>query len=323
MENKKTILVTGGAGFIGSSLTKRLVSEGHEVVVIDNFNEYYDVSLKRARVDALLKGATVLEGDFTDETFLRSVFSKHSFDVVCHLGAQAGVRYSVEHPEVYVHTNVRGTQLILEMMHAYGVKRIVYASTSSAYGESTPVPFVEVASADRPISVYAATKRAGELLIHAYHSLYGIEATCLRFFTVYGPWGRPDMALFKFTKLMLEGKPIDVYNSGDMRRDFTYIDDIVSGFVGALNNPQQYEIINLGNNSPVTLEEFIAVLESTWGIAAEKNLMPMQAGDVQVTYADIQKAQTLLGYEPKTSVQEGVHNFVEWYKKFYSVELGK
>jgi UDP-glucuronate 4-epimerase len=311
------ILVTGGAGFIGSSLTKRLVSEGHEVVVIDNFNEYYDVTLKRARESELLTGALVLEGDFTDEVFLEKVFSEHKFDVVCHLGAQAGVRYSVEHPEVYVHTNVRGTQLILETMRKHEVKRIVYASTSSAYGEDTPVPFIEHAPADRPISVYAATKRAGEMLIHAYASLYGMQATCLRFFTVYGPWGRPDMALFKFSKLMLEGQPIDVYNSGAMRRDFTYIDDIVEGFVRAIERPLGYEVINLGNNNPVDLETFIETLEKKWGIIAEKNLMPMQAGDVKVTYADITKAKALLGYEPKTLVEEGIHNFVEWYRDFY------
>jgi UDP-glucuronate 4-epimerase len=205
-------------------------------------------------------------------------------------------------------------------MQKHGVKRIVYASTSSAYGDNTPVPFIETASADRPVSVYAATKRAGELLIHAYASLYGMEATCLRFFTVYGPWGRPDMALFKFSKLMLEGKPIDVYNSGAMRRDFTYIDDIVDGFVRAIERPLGYEIINLGNNNPVDLDDFISILEKEWGMTAEKNLMPMQAGDVKVTYADITKAKELLGYNPHTSVEEGIHNFVEWYKKFYGVQ---
>jgi UDP-glucuronate 4-epimerase len=316
--NTMKILVTGGAGFIGSSLVKRLVSEDHEVVVIDNFNEYYDVSLKRAREQELLVGATVLEGDFTDEAFLENVFSTYQFDVVCHLGAQAGVRYSVEYPEVYVHTNVRGTQLLLETMQKFGVKRIVYASTSSAYGDTSEVPFVEHAAADRPISVYAATKRAGEMLIHAYSSLYGIQATCLRFFTVYGPWGRPDMALFKFSKLMLEGKPIDVYNNGDMRRDFTYVDDVVEGFVRAIERPFSYEVINLGNSSPVALEAFITVLENEWGVEAQKNMMSMQSGDVHTTYADITKARTLLGYEPKTSVEEGVKNFVAWYKKFYS-----
>jgi UDP-glucuronate 4-epimerase len=311
------ILVTGGAGFIGSALTKRLVADGNDVVVIDNFNEYYDVSLKRAREKELLKGATVLEGDFTDEAFLERVFSKHQFDVVCHLGAQAGVRYSVEHPEVYVNTNVRGTQLLLEMMRKHNVNRILYASTSSAYGDTTPVPFVETATADRPVSVYAATKRAGELLIYAYVSLYGFEATCLRFFTVYGPWGRPDMALFKFSKLMKEGKPIDVYNDGNMRRDFTYIDDIVDGFVKALEHPLSYEIINLGNNSPVELDVFIKILEQKLGVPAVRNLMPMQAGDVKETYADITKAQTLLGYAPKTSVDEGVGSFVDWYHAYY------
>jgi UDP-glucuronate 4-epimerase len=320
MQHKQKILVTGGAGFIGSALTRRLLDEGHDVVVIDNFNEYYDVSLKRARVEALLSGAIVLEGDFTDEAFLEEVFSTHSFDVVCHLGAQAGVRHSLQHPEVYVHTNVRGTQLILEMMHKYAVKRIVYASTSSAYGDTREVPFRETQPADRPLSVYAATKRAGEMLIYAYHNLYGIDATCLRFFTVYGPWGRPDMALFKFTHAMMHDEPIDVYNSGEHRRDFTYIDDIVSGFVAAVYTPLPYEIINLGNGSSVHLLSFIEMLEKELGITAQKNLLPLQEGDVFETYADTHKAHELLGYTPKTSVAEGVKHFVAWYRAFYNVQ---
>jgi UDP-glucuronate 4-epimerase len=275
------------------------------------------VTLKRARESELLKGALVLEGDFTDEAFLEKVFSEHKFDVVCHLGAQAGVRYSVEFPEVYVHTNVRGTQLILETMHKHGVENMVYASTSSAYGDSTESPFHENLPADRPVSVYAATKRAGEMIAHAYGSLYGMNITCLRFFTVYGPWGRPDMALFKFSKLMKEGSPIDVYNEGNMRRDFTYIDDIVDGFVRAIERPFKHEVINLGNNNPVELGTFIDILEEKWGMKANRNYMPIQQGDVKETYADITKAQTLLGYEPKTNVEEGIHNFVEWYRDFY------
>ena len=311
------ILVTGGAGFIGSALAKQLVTEGNDVVVIDNFNEYYDVSLKRAREKELLVGALVLEGDFTDESFLEKVFADHQFDVVCHVGAQPGVRYSVEFPEVYVHSNVRGTQLLLETMHKHGVKRMVYASTSSAYGDSSQVPFKETYPADRPISVYAATKRAAELLAHAYSSLYGMQITCLRFFTVYGPWSRPDMAMLKFAHLMKEGKPIDIYNNGQMRRDFTYIDDIVAGFVLAIQKPFAYEIINLGNSSPVELEVFISLLEKNLNVVATKNMMPMQAGDVHQTYADITKARELLGFEPKTSVEEGIAHFAEWYKSFY------
>jgi len=311
------ILVTGAAGFIGSAVAKRLKEAGHEVVGIDNFNEYYDVSLKRERVNALLSGVTVIEGDITDRAFLQSVFSSHQFDAVAHLAAQAGVRYSLEHPEVYVQSNVVGTQTLLEAMKQHGVKQMVYASTSSAYGDSSQVPFKEDEPADRPVSIYAATKRSGELIAHSYAHLYGIDITALRFFTVYGPWGRPDMALFKFTDAILQGEPIDVYNNGNHRRDFTYIDDIVAGFVRALEKKLPgFEIINLGNGSPVHLLEFIEVLEKELGTSAQKNMLPMQEGDVFETYADTHKAHTLLGFEAKTSVEEGVKNFVAWYRSY-------
>lgn len=310
------ILVTGGAGFIGSALAKKLNEDDHDVVVIDNFNDYYDVSLKRARQVEFLKNVEVAEGDITDKQFLDSLFEKNKFDIVCHLAAQAGVRYSVESPEVYVNTNVLGTQVIFEVMKDHGVKRMVYASTSSAYGTSTTAPFREDVSADRPVSVYAATKRSAELLAHNYFVQYGIETTCLRFFTVYGPWSRPDMAMLKFAQKMDAGEAIDVYNNGDLRRDFTYIDDIVSGFILAIGKPLGYEIVNLGNGSPVELIKFIDLLEIELGRTAIKNMLPMQQGDVFETYADTTKAKNLLGFEAKTSFEKGIKEFSSWYKEY-------
>lgn len=311
------ILVTGGAGFIGSAIAQRLNSEGHTVVVIDDFNPYYDVNLKRARAQFLLEGVTVVEGSILDEHFLDTLFSREKFDVVCHLAAQAGVRYSFENPQIYVDTNVKGTQLLLEAMHTHGVGRLVYASTSSIYGNEAPSPFKEDYHAYKPVSIYAATKQAGELLAYTYASLYGMQVTSLRFFTVYGPWGRPDMALFKFTNAMLKGEPIPVYNNGQHRRDFTYIDDIVSGFVAAVATPLQYEIINLGNGAPTELMDFIGLLEKELGLVAQKEMLPMQVGDVFETYADTSKAQELLNFKAEVPVAEGVHRFVEWYRDFY------
>jgi UDP-glucuronate 4-epimerase len=311
------ILVTGGAGFIGSALAKRLFDDGHKVTIIDNFNDYYDLQLKRDRIAHLVPLVPVYMLDITNADALSAVFEAEQFDAVAHLAAQAGVRYSLEHPEEYVRSNVQGTQTLLEVMRKNDVKRMVYASTSSAYGDTSKIPFNEKEPADRPVSVYAATKRAGELIAHTYAHLYGMDITCLRFFTVYGPWGRPDMALFKFTDAMLKGEPIDVYNNGLHRRDFTYIDDIVSGFVSALQKPLGYEIINLGNGNAVHLMRFIEVLENELGIVAKKNMLPMQEGDVFETYADITKARTLLGFEPKVDIEEGVKNFVAWYKAFY------
>jgi len=313
------ILVTGGAGFIGSALASRLFAEGHEVVVVDNFNEYYDAKLKRDRVAQLLPNVPVYFLDITHKESLNALFAAHDFDVVCHLAAQAGVRYSVEAPEVYVTTNVLGTQTILEVMQKHGVKRLVYASTSSAYGMSTPSPFQEHAAADKPVSVYASTKRAGELLAHSYFKQYGIEATCFRFFTVYGPWSRPDMAMLKFAQKMTAGESIDVYNNGDMRRDFTYIDDIVEGFTLAVHKPLGYEVVNLGNGRPVELLHFVELLEKSLGVSAQKNMLPMQQGDVYETYADTSKAKELLGFQAKTSFEEGIEVFARWYKDYYKV----
>ncbi len=312
------ILVTGGAGFIGSALARRLADEGHEVVVFDNFNEYYNVSLKRARQTALLQGIEVVEGDITSDSDLGALFAAHQFDVVAHLAAQAGVRYSVECPEVYIDTNVKGTQLLFATMQKHDVKRMVFASTSSVYGTSTAAPFTEDSPADRPVSIYAATKRAGELIAHSYHSLYGIETTCLRFFTVYGPWSRPDMAMLKFAELMQADAAIDVYNEGNLRRDFTHVDDIVTGFVKAIGIPLGYEIINLGKGSPTELLTYIELLEKALGVAAQKNLLPMQPGDVFETYADTQKAKELLEFTAHVDIESGVQTFVDWFRAYRS-----
>lgn len=313
------ILVTGGAGFVGSAVASRLVSCGHDVVVLDNFNQYYDVSLKRARQKAFLPDIEVVEGDITNADDTETLFAAHQFDLVCHLAAQAGVRYSVEAPEVYVQTNVLGTQMLFEAMQQHGVTRMVYASTSSAYGMSVKVPFVESSAADRPVSVYAATKRAAELLAHSYFQQYGIETTSLRFFTVYGPWSRPDMAMLKFAQKMVAGEAIDIYNHGDLRRDFTYIDDIVDGFVKAVEKPLGYEIVNLGCGKPVTLTQFVSELEDALGVTAKKNMLPMQQGDVYETYADIQKAKELLGFVPQTNFTKGVETFAKWFVDYYNV----
>ena len=311
------ILITGGAGFIGSATAKRLTDDGHDVVVIDNFSTYYDKQLKQDRVEALIPNVQVVDLDITDADGLDHLFAEHTFDAVCHFAAQAGVRYSVEAPSVYVTTNVLGTQILLETMKNHNVGRLVYASTSSAYGIDTPVPFNENVSADRPVSVYAATKRAAELLAHSYHKQFGMQVTCLRFFTVYGPWSRPDMAMLKFAQNITSGEPIDIYNNGDLRRDFTYIDDIVQGFVSALENPFDYEVINLGNGSPVELLTFVDLLEKELSQTAIKNMLPMQQGDVYETYADTTKAKELLGFESQTSFETGVKNFVTWYQSYY------
>ena len=248
---------------------------------------------------------------------MSELFTTHNFDVVCHFAAQAGVRYSVEAPEVYVHTNVLGTQTLLEVMQQNNVTRMVFASTSSAYGTTTQVPFKETSAADQPVSVYAATKRSAELLAYTYYKQYGIQTTCLRFFTVYGPWSRPDMAMLKFAQAITAGQPIDIYNHGDLRRDFTYIDDIVEGFVQAVHTPLGYEIINIGNGHPVKLLEFVELLEAQLGRPADRNLLPMQQGDVYETYADTTKAKELLGFTAKTDLADGMQVFVDWYQQYY------
>ena len=313
------VLVTGAAGFIGSHTARVLLARGYAVVGVDDFNDYYPVSLKEDRVRHLLNHPqfTLHRGDISDAAFLNSVFEQHSIERIAHLAARAGVRYSLLHPDLYQQVNVGGTLNVLECARRFEVEQMVFASTSSVYGGNTKIPFVESDPVDTPISPYAATKRAAELLCYTYHHLYKFPVTVLRFFTVYGPWGRPDMALFKFTKSILEGEPIEVFNGGDMRRDFTYIDDIVSGVVGALERPMGFETINLGNSHSEALEDFIALLEKELGQKAQRKNLPMQPGDVPATHADISKAQRLLGFSPQTKIQDGIPRFVEWYKGYY------
>ncbi|MBI4128866.1 MAG: GDP-mannose 4,6-dehydratase [Parcubacteria group bacterium] len=312
-----TILVTGGAGFIGFHLIRALLEGGHRVVSIDNMNQYYDPSLKEARLSLIRDAITFYRGDITDKVLVDRIFTEHRIDTICHLAAQAGVRYSLENPYAYTHSNVLGTLTIFEAAKKHGVNHILFASTSSVYGLNSKIPFHEDDRVDMPISIYAASKRACELLGFTYHHLFGINTTCLRFFTVYGPYGRPDMALFTFTKGILEGKPIPVYNHGDMERDFTYVADIVQGFLQALDRPLGYMILNLGNGHPVRLMDFIRVIEEKLGEKAEIEFLPMQPGDVQRTFADISKARQLLAFNPKISVAEGVGKFVDWYSTYY------
>jgi len=313
------ILLTGGAGFIGSAVAKALALRGDTVISVDNFNDYYEVSLKEARAKFFLSHKNIVskKADIGDLPAMEKVFSENPFDAVCHLAAQAGVRYSLENPFVYEKSNLLGTLNILELMKKHDVKKLVYASSSSVYGGNTKVPFSESDPVDCPISLYAATKKSNELMAYTYHHLFGIHSSGLRFFTVYGPWGRPDMALFKFTKKISNGEAIDVYNNGDMERDFTYIDDIVDGVVRATDRVEGYEIYNLGNNNPIVLHDFIAALESALGVKSEKNIRPMQPGDVKKTYADIAKAKNMLGWQPKTDIVSGISSFVKWYKEYY------
>jgi len=312
------ILVTGGAGFIGSQVAQALLERGDEVVVVDNLNDYYDVQLKKDRLaqieERLVKFYPV---DFADYDVMKKIFSEHKFDKICHLGAQAGVRYSLINPHAYHRTNGEGTLNILELMKEFGVKDLVFASSSSVYGGNTVVPFSTEHRVDTPVSLYAATKKYNELMAHVYHDLYGLNCWGLRFFTVYGPWGRPDMALFKFTKNILADKPIDVYNHGDHERDFTYITDIVSGILAALDKVNGYDVFNLGNNDTVTLMHFISCIENALGKTAQKNMLPMQKGDVHKTYADIERTKQILGWEPTTNIEDGINKFIQWYKEYH------
>ena len=333
------VLVTGSAGFIGFYVIQRLVDAGHSVVGIDNINDYYDVCLKEGRLQILnsLDGFEFVKLDLADREGIAKLFQENNFDRVIHLGAQAGVRYSIDNPLAYADSNLIGHLNILEGCRNSGVEHLVYASSSSVYGLNSKTPFSTSDSVDHPVSLYAASKKANELMSHTYSHLYDIPTTGLRFFTVYGPWGRPDMAYFKFTKMILNGETIDVYNNGDMSRDFTYIDDIVEGIIrisdviptkdanwkvesgSPASSSAPYSVYNIGNGNPVNLMEFIGCIEKELGIEAKKNFMPMQPGDVYTTYADTQALFDVVGYRPKTSIQEGVANFMRWYKEYYNV----
>ncbi|MBR9693068.1 NAD-dependent epimerase/dehydratase family protein [Candidatus Woesearchaeota archaeon] len=318
------VLLTGVAGFIGFHVATALLNRGDEVIGIDNLSDYYDISLKEARLAELQKHAnaakfTFLKEDISDQKAMSKVFDKHAPDKVCHLAAQAGVRYSLENPFAYEETNNKGTLVLLEQCRHKGVKHFVFASSSSVYGGNEKQPFSEEDRVDTPISVYAATKKYNEVLAHAYSKLYGIQCTGLRFFTVYGPWGRPDMALFLFTKNILAGKPIKVFNYGKHKRDFTYITDTVAGVIAALDNPFEYEIFNLARGEGVELMDYIKAVENELEKEAEKEMLPLQKGDVPETTADILKAEKLLNYKPKVNVQDGVKEFIVWYKEFYKV----
>ena len=330
-----TVLVTGAAGFIGYFLSKRLLEAGHEVIGVDNINDYYSPDLKFARlnelgisrVDAEIEEISCFSEvypnfifycvDISNAKALSGVFKKHPIDKVCHLAAQAGVRYSIENPSVYIQSNLVGFGNILEEVRHAGIDHLIYASSSSVYGESKEVPFSTDQQVDHPISLYAATKKANELMAHTYSHLYNINTTGLRFFTVYGPYGRPDMAYYLFTKAILKNEPIKVFNNGEMRRDFTYIDDIIEGLVRIIENPAKdnYKIYNIGNHKSEQLGDFIATLEKHLGKTAKKELMPMQPGDVSQTYAEVSDLIEDYDYAPNTSIDEGLKRFVQWYLK--------
>ncbi len=314
------ILVTGAAGFIGFHTVKALIKRGDKVIAVDNLSPYYDVNLKKARLNKIRNKIKFYKLDIAEKEKLKKVFNNNKIDKICHLGAQAGVRHSLKNPFEYERTNILGTLNIFELMKEFKIKDIIYASSSSVYGGNKKVPFSEKDNVDKPVSLYAATKRANELMAYTYHNLYGFNCTGLRYFTVYGPFGRPDMALFKFTKNIIENKPIEVYNYGNMKRDFTFITDIVKGTISAIDKAYAYEIFNLGNAKSVKLTYFIECIEKAVGKKAEKKLLPMQPGDVTLTYADIRKAKKKLGYNPNVKIEEGVKKFVKWYKDYYKIK---
>jgi UDP-glucuronate 4-epimerase len=313
------ILVTGAAGFIGFHVTQALLSRNEDVVAIDNVCDYYDPSLKRARLAQLIANPsfTFYEGDICDYPLMQTIFDKHKPSKICHLAAQAGVRYSLTNPFAYEKANGEGFLSVIECARHAKVENFVFASSSSVYGANTKLPFSETDPVESPVSLYAATKRSNELTAHCYHHLFGLPCSALRFFTVYGPWGRPDMALFLFTKAILAGTPIDVFNNGNMRRNFTYIDDIVKGVLLTIDNPVPYEIYNIGNNRAEMLLDFIHEIEANCNKKAVIHYLPMQPGDVPVTVADITKLGKL-GYAPSTNIDAGIKNFVAWYKGYYS-----
>lgn len=331
------IIVTGTAGFIGNHLAIKLLERGDEVIGIDNLNDYYDVNLKLARLDRIkdYENFTDIRADISDRETIERLFEKHKPQRVVNLAAQAGVRYSIENPHAYIDSNIVGYLNILEGCRHHNVEHLVYASSSSVYGANESMPFSVHDNVDHPLSLYAASKKANELMAHTYSNLYNLPTTGLRFFTVYGPWGRPDMALFLFTKAIMEGKPIDVFNYGKHRRDFTYIDDIVEGVIRTLDNiatPNEgwsgkipdsatskapWRVYNIGNQSPVELMDYIETLEKFLGKTVEKNLLPLQPGDVPDTYADVEALVNDVGYKPNTSIEQGIEKFVDWYKGYY------
>ncbi len=348
------ILVTGSAGFIGFHLSKQLLERGDCVIGLDNINDYYDVDLKYARLhelgiekEAISKTLTpskryakhsFIQADLEDQDILHQLFHDEKFDAVCHLAAQAGVRYSLENPHIYIRSNVTGFLTILECCRHHQVQNLSFASSSSVYGLNSAQPFSTSDSTDHPVSIYAATKKAAEMMAHTYAHLYGIRITGLRFFTVYGPWGRPDMSPFLFADAILRGRPISVFNEGKMSRDFTYIDDIIEGIIHVIDSPAKesshfdpqhpdpsissapYKLYNIGNNQPIPLLSFIEILEKTIGKKAHKNFMPMQDGDVVSTYANIDDLGKDFNYKPHTNLEEGIQNFVRWYRQFYAIE---
>jgi UDP-glucuronate 4-epimerase len=333
----KRVLVTGGAGFIGSHTVLKLLERGDEVLTVDNFNPYYDVKLKRDRAALFKNSVETVEGDLADKSLVAGLFKKFRPTHVVHLAAQPGVRYSITHPDVYISANITAFQNILEACRHQPVAHLVFASSSSVYGANRKLPFAVGDSVDHPLSLYAATKKANELMAHTYSHLFRIPATGLRFFTVYGPWGRPDMAPFKFTEAIIKGQKIDVYNHGNLKRDFTFVDDIVEGVVRTMDKPAEanrdwdpvhpdpstsdapYRLYNIGNNKPVPLMEFIATLESLLGKEASKEYLPMQPGDVLETFADIDALVKDVGFKPETTLRAGLEKFVGWYREYYKV----
>lgn len=334
------ILVTGSAGFIGSHLSKRLLAEGHQVIGIDNINDYYDPKLKEDRLAQLNnENFTFVKTDLEDLDTINHTFEKYKPEIVINLAAQAGVRYSLENPHAYINSNVVGFTNILEACRHYKVEHLIYASSSSVYGANTSKPFSTSDNIDHPLSLYAATKKSNELFAHTYSHLYGLPTTGLRFFTVYGPWGRPDMALFLFTKAIVNDEPIDVFNHGNMMRDFTYVDDIVESITRLTKRPAHpntewsganpdpgssyapYKVYNIGNNSPVRLMDFIEAIENKLGKTAKKNFLPLQAGDVPETYANVEDLFRDIDFKPETSIQDGVNKFIDWYLDYYGVKL--
>lgn len=334
MTSSKTILITGCAGFIGFHLAKRLLLNNYAIIGVDNLNSYYDVNLKKARLKLLKEHENFSFELITieDKEALEKIFFLNDIDIVINLAAQAGVRYSLENPDAYIQSNVIGFMNILKCCNRHQIEHLIYASSSSVYGANNKMPFSTNDNVDHPISLYAATKRVNELLAYTYSHLYDLPTTGLRFFTVYGPWGRPDMSYFKFTKAIMKGDPIQVYNSGNMKRDFTYIDDIVEGIVRLLGKKPEriqlptissnapYKIYNIGNNQPVKLMEFISVFEEKIGKKAIKQFLPMQAGDVHETYADIEDLEKDIGFKPQTTINEGIGKFIDWYKEYYKLD---